>query len=300
MDQHCSDLVTIVVLTRNRRLELHRSLTRLSALPEHPKIIVVDNGSTDETVECVQRDFPHIELIQAGANLGAAGRNLGVERVRTPYVAFSDDDTWWAPGALSKAATILDRHPNITVLVARIMVGVDERADPASMAMSQSPLGHVPGVGPLLVGFMAGASVMRSSAFRQAGGYWRDFFIGGEEALLAMDILDAGGQIVYAPMLQVHHWPSSLRDSPLRGRLVARNAIWTAWMRLPWRLACQRSLLSLKTMPATAGRWRTVVDALSGTGRVIRHRRVVSHETCELLQRVWRHEANPAMSARAH
>ena len=298
MVKPCTDQVSLVVLTYNRSTELCRSLQRLTALPDQPHIIVVDNGSTDDTVDCVQRRFPQVELLQAGANLGAAGRNLGVEHVRTPYVAFSDDDTWWAPGALCNAATMLDEHPTVTVLVARIMVGVDERADPASMAMSQSPLGHIAGVGPLLVGFMAGACVMRSNAYRQAGGYWRNFFIGGEEALLAMDIIDAGGQIVYAPKLHVHHWPSSFRDDPSRRKLLARNAIWTAWLRLPKRLAWQQTVQALHAFPALASRGRVLADALAGASTILRNRRVISKETCKMLERVWQHEAVAAAAAK--
>jgi len=298
MVKPCTDQVSLVVLTYNRSTELCRSLQRLTALPDQPRIIVVDNGSTDDTVDCVQRRFPQVELIEAGVNLGAAGRNLGVEHVRTPYVAFSDDDTWWAPGALCTAAGILDENSEVTVLVARIMVGVEERADPTSMAMSQSPLGHIAGIGPLLVGFMAGACVMRSEAFREAGGYWRHFFIGGEETLLAMDIIDAGGRIVYAPKLRVHHWPSSLRDDPLRRKLLARNAIWTAWLRLPARLAWQRSVQALHAFPALALRGRIVADALAGASTILRNRRVLSKETCEMFERVWRHEALAATAAK--
>jgi Predicted glycosyltransferases len=291
----CSDRISLVVLTYNRSRELSRSLSRLVALPDKPRIIVVDNGSTDDTAECVQTQFTEVEFVRSPANLGAAGRNLGVQRVTTPYVAFSDDDTWWSPGSLSKAADMLDAHPHIAVLVARILVGVEERPDPASMAMSGSPLERIPGIGPLLVGFMAGASVMRTQAFRDAGGYWSGFFIGGEESLLAMDILDSGHQIVFAPALQVHHWPSEHRDTPLRQQLLVRNAIWTAWLRLPWRLAWKRTVSSLRDIKAPGLRSQVMKDALKGARQIYRNRRVLSLQTCKMLQQVWRHEEKVAL-----
>ena len=293
MSADCNDRITVVVLTHNRSAELCRSLERLLVLPEQPSIIVVDNGSTDCTVDNVTAGLPRVRLVRSESNLGAAGRNLGVECVRTPYVAFSDDDTWWAPGALCNAVELLDRHPRIAVLNARIVVGPEARADPACDAMEESPLGHLANVGPMLTGFMAGAVVMRADAYRQAGGYWHALFIGGEEALLAMDILDAGGQIVYAPTLQVHHWPSQSRDSMLRRRLTARNAIWTAWLRLPWRLAWQRTARTLKALPDSALRWRVLGESLSGAGLILRRRRVLHRDTCELLERVWRSETRP-------
>ncbi len=283
--------VTVVVLTYNRSEELCRSLARLEALPEHPAIIVVDNGSTDSTAERITVRFPDVKLVRAERNWGAAGRNLGVEQVHTPYVAFSDDDTWWAPGSLHMAADLLDRHPRIAVLNARIVVGPEARPDPACTAMAHSPLECVPGVGPMLTGFMAGAIVMRTRAFLQAGGYWPAFFIGAEETLLAMDILNAGGRIVYCPALTVHHWPSSARDSSLRRKLTARNAIWTAWLRLPRRTAWRRTRAILRQIPDRRLRWRVFAAALSGAGVILAKRRVLNEHTCQLLERVWQNES---------
>lgn len=87
--------VTAVIATRNRRSELCATLERLSALPERPEIIVVDNGSRDGTAQAVRRSFPRVELITLRRNQGACARNVGVRRAGTPYVALSDDDSWW-------------------------------------------------------------------------------------------------------------------------------------------------------------------------------------------------------------
>lgn len=280
--------ITLVILTHNRRGELARSLERLCSLPERPAIVVVDNGCTDDTAAFVRTWYPEIILVSCGSNLGAAGRNLGVEQVHTPLVAFSDDDTWWAPGSLAKASRIFADHPKIAVLNARIFVGPEERLDPACAQMQESPLETVPGVGPLLTGFMAGANVMRTAVFREAGGYWAPFFIGGEEALLAIDILDAGWQIAYAPGLCVHHWPSSERDSRLRRHLLARNAVWTTCLRLPWPLAMQRSRITLRnSLPLARARARVLAETARNMKSLLQARRLISPETCRLLQKVW-------------
>src|SRR5690606_37162805 len=85
---------SIVVLTRNRAAELCCSLRHLVLLPGSLPVIVVDNASTDGTPEIVRRCFPQVDLVTCDVNRGAAGRNAGVARVRTPVVAFCDDDTW--------------------------------------------------------------------------------------------------------------------------------------------------------------------------------------------------------------
>ncbi|MCD0506262.1 glycosyltransferase family 2 protein, partial [Bordetella petrii] len=214
-----------------------RTLRGLAGLPGRHPIIVVDNGSTDGTAQAVRQEFPGLDLVRTGANLGAAARNLGVRQAGTEYVAFCDDDTRWEPGALETAVNILDAAPEIAVLNAQVLLGDEARLDPACAAMEESPLPEQPGVGPCLLGFMAGACVMRAQAFRHAGGYWPPMLMGGEEGLLALDILDQGLRIVYAPAVCARHWPSPLRDAPLRQRLQARNSVWTAWLRLPAGLA---------------------------------------------------------------
>ncbi|MDB5581209.1 MAG: family 2 glycosyl transferase [Bradyrhizobium sp.] len=229
--------VSVVVLTHNRKIELGRTLAKLEAMNEKPHIVVVDNASTDGTPAMLRASFPDVTVVNARRNVGAAGRNLGVARVHTRYVAFCDDDTWWEDGALSRAAELLDAHPNIAVLSAAVRVGETNRPDATCERMAGSPLPRHGLPGPALVGFMAGACVFRVRAYREAGGYEPRLFIGGEEELLALDLLAAGWAIVYAAQLTLFHHPSPLRDGAGRRRLLARNSAWIALMRLPLREA---------------------------------------------------------------
>src|SRR5947208_1837668 len=105
------DRVTVVVMTRNRWPDLSQTLPR-----HEPPVVVVDNGSDDGTPDRVREAFPCVEVVALDTNLGAPARNIGVERARTPYVAFADDDSWWAPGSLERAARIFDAHPRLGLL----------------------------------------------------------------------------------------------------------------------------------------------------------------------------------------
>ena len=163
--------VTVVIATRNRRPELCATLERLSVLPERPGIVVVDNGSRDGTAAAVQRAFRHVELITLRRNLGACARNVGVRRARTPYLALSDDDSWWEPGALARAVTVLDASPRIGVVAAATMVGPEAAPDPINALMAASPLSRGLLPGPRLLGFLGCAAVARRQAYLAAGGY---------------------------------------------------------------------------------------------------------------------------------
>jgi GT2 family glycosyltransferase len=267
--------ITVIVLTHNRVHEVTETVARLLALPERPPVIVADNGSTDATVETLRARFPSVRVVECGANLGAAGRNHAVAVAETDYVAFSDDDTWWEPGSLAHAVRVLDESPQVAVLNARVVVGENERADATCERMSASPLDSAGLPGPLLTGYMAGACVFRRAAFLEAGGYEPRLFIGGEEELVSLDLLVRGHAMVYCDRLVVHHHPSPARDAGLRRRMLARNAAWVAWLRLPLPIALKATLKALRVLRHERALWRDAPRLLGGIMWACRRRRVV-------------------------
>jgi GT2 family glycosyltransferase len=269
----------IVMITHNRREELRHSLHRLAELPEHPKVTVVDNGSDDGTTAMIRREFPDVRVLSPGRNLGAVGRNLAAALVQTPYLAFCDDDTWWEPGALKLAADVLDLHPELAVVNGHILVEPGGRDDPMSLEMARSPLPAPPGVpGHPLLSFLAGACVLRRSAFEQAGGFSARLWLGGEEELLASDLARSGWQMTYLPEAVLHHRPSRARDPQLRRRHGIRNTLWFTWLRRPWPAAVRRTLVLIRTVQRDRISLAGFVDAVRGLPWVLTHRRVVPAE----------------------
>jgi GT2 family glycosyltransferase len=269
--------VSFVVLTHNRRAELMRTLAQLGDLNPGVPTTVVDNASVDGTADAVAAKFPRVRLIRLARNVGAVARNVGVEASATPYVAFCDDDTWWRRGAAGVAADALDRYPSLAVVNARVLIGDDEREDPTCTRMEQTPFHHAPGVpGSRVFGFLAGACTMRRDAFLAAGGYHRRLFLGGEEDLLAIDLLAAGWQMAYMRDVVVHHHPSPVRNAGARRRLIARNALWCAWMRRPWPSALADTWKQLRRARRDGALVWTAASALAGLPWVLSERRVVS------------------------
>jgi GT2 family glycosyltransferase len=233
---------TVVIATHNRAAELHRTLSELSDLPERPPIIVVDNASTDGTARRVADCFPDVKVLRMSGNLGAVARNLGVQAAATPYVAFSDDDSWWAPGALAEAERLLDESARLGLVAARTLVGPQREIDPVNLLMWRSPLPPEEGApGPRVLGFLACSAVVRRCAFLDVGGFARFIKVGGEEKLLAYDLAAAGWQLVYAPGLVSHHHPSAARDPAARRVLELRNDLLIDWLRRPWQRVLRSS-----------------------------------------------------------
>jgi GT2 family glycosyltransferase len=241
--------VTVAVITRDRRAAVLRTLDALTTLPERPPVIVVDNGSDNSTLEALRHHPSHARVLKPGRNTGALGRNLAVQRADTPYVAFSDDDSWWAPGALRQAADLLDKHPRLGLVAARTLVGPDRAEDPLNAVLAASPLPREPDLpGRPVLGFLACACVVRRDAFLGAGGYHPLLFFGGEETLLAYDLAAGGWGVAYEPSLTARHHPEP-KGRGGRSHLLRRNEVLTLWLRRPLPVA-SRATVRLATAAA--------------------------------------------------
>jgi len=261
--------VTCVVASRNRRADL------LASLPRHEApIVLVDNGSTDGTVEAVRAAHPDVTVIPLERNAGAVARTLGAARAGTPFVAFTDDDSWWAPGDLARAVEIMRAHPRLGLLSARILVGPEEELDPVCTEMAASPLGTEPDLpGPSLLGFVACAALVRTEAFNAAGGFDPVVRFPGEEERLALDLAAAGWGLAYVDRVTVHHHPSTSREpNPVRQAGIWRSRVLTALMRYPAGDAARQLARAVR-----AGRpgWRGLAGALPRVPAALRRRRVL-------------------------
>lgn len=263
----------VVVVTRDRRDTLMAALARLAGLPDRPSVLVVDNGSRDGTAAEVRACFPDVDVLQLGRNRGAAARNIGLRAVDVPYVAFCDDDSWWAPGALPRAITVLQSVPRLAVAAARVLVGPREVLDPVCALMARSPLPVERGLpGPRVLGFVACGAVVRRDAVLEVGGFDERYGIGGEESRLALDLARAGWWLAYAPDVVAHHHPERRVGASARRRRAraARNDLWTAWLRRPLRVALRRSPPILAAAGTVAP--RATIGAMRGARWVARER----------------------------
>lgn len=262
-----SNKVTVVIATRNRREELCRTLRCLARLPEPPPVIVADNASADGTAAAVRDRFPAVTVVEMPRNLGAAARNEGVRRARTPFVALTDDDSWWEPGSLRRAAGVLKAHPRLGLIAASIIVEPGGQPDPINAVLAASPLPRDGLPGPRVLGFLACGAVARRDAFLDAGGFSPLLFIGGEEELLAYDLAARGWDAAYVPGVVARHQPSATRDAAGRRTFEARNHALIAWLRRPAGIALTITADLVRRVP----REPTAARALSALVRSAPH-----------------------------
>jgi GT2 family glycosyltransferase len=113
-----SSLISIIVVSFNTSVQLKKCL---GCLPKNHQIIVVDNGSTDDSVQMVCRYFSHVFLICAGRNLGfGAANNLGLEHSSGDFVLYLNSDAYANEGAVELLASVFS-DPTVSAAGGRLL-----------------------------------------------------------------------------------------------------------------------------------------------------------------------------------
>ncbi|MCL5090434.1 MAG: glycosyltransferase family 2 protein [Patescibacteria group bacterium] len=111
-------LVSIIIVTRNRQKIVEECLKSVYKT-NYPnfEIILVDNGSSDETVPVIRKKFPQVKIVRSEQNLGAnKGKNLGQKQAKGDYFLFLDSDTTVAKNFLSALVLLAEKNPQAGII----------------------------------------------------------------------------------------------------------------------------------------------------------------------------------------
>ena len=115
--------ISVIIVTFNCRDLVRQCLRGLPASLGHRtgEFIVVDNGSHDGTPEMIRREFPLVQLLATGENLGfAAGNNRGLTLARGRTIVFLNPDTEPTAGSLERLADTLDADRTLGIVGPRL------------------------------------------------------------------------------------------------------------------------------------------------------------------------------------
>lgn len=165
-------LVSVIIPTRNRVALLKEAIASALALARDGfelEVLVVDDGSTDDTVD-VARAYP-VTVLQTPKIGASAARNAGMEAARGDYITFLDDDDVWLPNNIAPQLRAFADHPEYGAVFARVQLTDADRepygepipADPQSSGWIFEDL--------LRYWTQLGSVVVRSSVAREVGGF---------------------------------------------------------------------------------------------------------------------------------
>jgi N-acetylglucosaminyl-diphospho-decaprenol L-rhamnosyltransferase len=193
-------------------------------------LVVVDNGSTDGSLDDVRHRFPEVEVLTTGRNLGyGAAANRGVAATTAEFVLVCNPDLEVGPGALATLARALSdrpecgvvgplirtsdgarypsarRFPSLVDAAGHALLGIFAPDNRFTRSYQQTHLDQA-GDQPLTVDWVSGACFLaRRTAFEQVGGFDEAFFMYLEEVDLCWRLADAGWKVAYVPAAEVTH-----------------------------------------------------------------------------------------------
>lgn len=247
-----SQTISVIIVNWNGRRWLESCLPSLAQQTyEDVEIIVVDNGSTDDSVPWLAAQWPHVQVLAQERNLGfARANNLGIRASSGAYIATLNNDTRLSATCLAAlAAGVSD--PTVGMVAACIMQWQrPDRLDSAGIEVDRAGIAWQRGwdqemvevdVSQEVFGPSAAAALYRRAMLDKIGLFDEDFFAYYEDVDLAWRARQAGWRCCYAPQAKVYHWHSATADAaPARKLyLISRNKIWTLLKNYPtpdlWR-----------------------------------------------------------------
>ncbi len=282
---------TVYIPNLNGGEMLAQTLESLAPL-DGTAVVVVDNGSEDDSVAMLRERFPQVELIALAENIGfGRALNLAVERVPGDPLIFLNNDVECEPGFL---ATLLGGLEDGVSSVAAVLVQRDEPEliDSAGVMVEGDTLmafdylhgqnvdrlaSAAPPLGPT-----GGAALIRHDAFKAVGGFDERIFVYYEDVDLALRMRTAGHRCVLAPDARALHAFSATLGSRSgakfemtgwsRGYLMRRYGVIGAPGRSARALLCEAAICAgqLLRSHTARGLWGRVRGWRAGRGLALR------------------------------
>jgi hypothetical protein len=236
--------VAVVVPNYNGAAFIHHCLDALLSQDRPPDdVVVVDNGSTDDSVERITSRFPTVRVERLPQNLGfAGGANHGVRATSAPLVAVlnsdavvdrrwlatllaapSPDEVWaWGSVLLSEETGLIESAGD---LCSRLGLASKHLRDQPVDALPAEPFDVFapPGAAPLF----------RRKVFDELGGYADSFFLYYEDVDLSFRARLLGYRALMVPAARVRHQLGASGNQSRSRYFIARNSTWCAIRNLP-------------------------------------------------------------------
>lgn len=216
--------VAAVVVTYDAVPWIEQCLASISGVPT----VVVDNGSSDGTVDAVRERFRDVRVIESENRGLAAGWNVGIRETDSRYVLLLNADAWLVGDALQRLVAFADTRPRAAVVGPRLLNadGTLQRSvrgfptlwrlateylflrklAPRSQALNAFyAAGFAHDEARRAEWLMGFAMLVRREAFEAVGGFDEEFFLFSEETDLCRRLWDAGWEVWFTPEAEFTH-----------------------------------------------------------------------------------------------
>jgi GT2 family glycosyltransferase len=225
----------------------------------HTETLVVDNGSSDGTVDAIRSGFPWVRVVPLAENVGfAAGSNVGLREVQGRYALLLNSDTRVVRGTLERCVRYLDENPDVGIVGPQLLNPDGSKQNSIHnfpivtteflpkwifqfLFRRSFPSRRWAGQQPIDVEAVVGAALfVRTDLIREVGLLPEDYFFFLEETDWCWRMRKAGRRVVHLPSVFVTHLSggSSKRKNPALTRIEYHRSLYrfyrkyrgTGWM----------------------------------------------------------------------
>jgi GT2 family glycosyltransferase len=213
-------VVSAVIVTMKQREPVVRCVASVLAALEHvegeTEVVVIDNGSTDGTVERVRTEFPEIRVVERRRNTGfASGAAEGVRQTSGEWILFLNDDAEIERDAVAAMLEVAKTDDRVGSVAAKLLFADADRINSAGLSVDRLGVGYDRHVGspasagetkPVEVfGASAGCALMRRAMLVDIGGIDETFFMYLEDLDVAWRARARHWRSMYVPDAVAHH-----------------------------------------------------------------------------------------------
>lgn len=254
--RRCMSKISVVILNWNGKKLLEKFLDNVvkNSLSKDCSVCVADNGSTDDSCEYIRKNHPDVTLIELERNHGfAEGYNRALQSVESEYYVLVNSDIEVSPGWIDPVIDYMDSYPEVAACQPKILSyserGRFEYAGAAGgyidkfgypfcrgriMNLTEEDNGQYDDI--IQIFWASGACMfIRSSVWKEAGGFDSDFVVHMEEIDLCWRINASGYKIIYIPSSVIYHIGGGTLayDSPRKLFYNFRNSLYLLYKNLP-------------------------------------------------------------------
>ena len=241
--------VTVIIPNHNGKKFLKPCLDSLEQQTiKNFEMIVVDNGSEDDSVEYIKNSFPLVQVIALDKNYGfSRAVNEGIKAAITPYVILLNNDTVVHQHFVKEMVEAIDKSPKIFSVSSKMLqMHNPEFIDNAGGFYTLIGWDTNRGVGRKATGFQrpynvfsacGGAAIYRKEVFQKIGYFDESFFVYLEDVDMGYRAKIHGYKNRFTPKAMVHHVGSGTSGSnhnAFKVKLSARNSVWLVYKNMPF------------------------------------------------------------------
>jgi GT2 family glycosyltransferase len=291
-------VVSVVIVNFNGKKYLKDCIESLYAQTfQNLEIIVVDNASSDNSVDHLKSCYPDVVVIENPYNLGfAGGINTGIRKARGSFIFTLNNDTWVDCHCIERVVNAMTKNERIGMCATK-MLFPDNRINSAGLCISRSGAAWDRGIfeedngqydiSEEVFGPCGGAALFRQKMFDDIGLFDEDFFLYGEDVDVALRGQLTGWKCIFVPTAVVYHYHCGTTGfmSDLATYYGNRNVLWypvkdhhllTLLISLPWILGRTLGIIPFETI---RGKGKIIlqskIDGIAGIPKMWKKRKDV-------------------------